>query len=69
MLGVVPQANQYQSIKAQAPMSEVLQYSSGLRSMTGGRGDFTVEFSHYEEVPAHLTEKIIVASKKEAGKE
>lgn len=69
VLGVIPQGNQYQSIKAQAPMSEVLQYASGLRSMTGGRGDFTMEFSHYEEVPGHLTEKIIAESKREAGKE
>ena len=67
--GVTPLANQHQAIKAQAPMSEVLQYASDLRSMTGGRGDFTMEFSHYEEVPPHLAEKIIVEAKKAAEKE
>ena len=39
-----------QVIQAQVPMSEVHKYASELRSMTGGRGTFTVEFSHYEEV-------------------
>ena len=48
-----------QSIKAQVPMAEVLKYSSALRSMTSGRGNFTMEFSHYEEVPSHVSEKIV----------
>jgi elongation factor G len=54
-------------IRAQVPMSEVLRYASNLRSMTGGRGTFTMEFSHYEEVPPHLAERIIaeVAREKE----
>ncbi|MBI3014530.1 MAG: elongation factor G, partial [Candidatus Tectomicrobia bacterium] len=69
VLGVTPLANQHQSIKAQAPMAEVLQYASDLRSMTGGRGDFTMEFSHYEEVPPHMAEKIIAEAKREAEKE
>ncbi len=53
----------YQVIKAQAPMAEVLQYALDLNSMTGGRGTFSMEFSHYEEVPAQLAEKVIAASK------
>jgi elongation factor G len=44
-------------------MSEILTYAPDLRSMTSGRGTFQMEFSHYEEVPHHLTEKIIQESK------
>jgi elongation factor G len=40
-------------------MAEFLSYASDLRSMTGGRGIFTMEFSHYDEVPAQIAEKII----------
>lgn len=52
-----------QVIKAQAPMSEVLQYALELNAMSGGRGTFLMEPSHYEEVPANLTDKIIAAAK------
>ena len=52
-----------QIIKAAVPMSEVLSYAPDLRSMTSGRGTFQMEFSHYEEVPHHLAEKIIQESK------
>lgn len=55
----------YQIIKAQVPMAEVLQYALDLNSMTGGRGTFSMEFSHYEEVPAQLAEKVIAAAKEE----
>ncbi len=58
VLGVEPRANS-QSISAQVPMAEVLKYAPDLRSITGGRGVFSMEFSHYEEVPSHLSEKII----------
>jgi len=50
-------------IKAQAPLAEMLSYASDLTSKTGARGSYTMEFSHYDEVPAHLAEKIIAASK------
>jgi elongation factor G len=40
-------------------MAEFLSYASDLRSMTGGRGMFTMEFSHYDEVPAQIANKII----------
>jgi elongation factor G len=56
----------YQIIKAQAPLAEVLQYALDLNSITGGRGTFQMEASHYEEVPAQLADKII-ASAKEAS--
>ncbi len=54
-----------QVIKAQVPMAEVLKYAPDLRSMTSGRGSFTIAFSHYDEVPGHLAEKIIQQSKAE----
>jgi elongation factor G len=46
-------------------MAEVLKYAPDLNSMTGGRGQFSLQFSHYEEVPSHLSEKIVAQSKKE----
>ena len=46
-------------IEAQVPLAEVLRYAIDLKSMTQGRGSYTVEFSHYEEVPPHITQKII----------
>lgn len=48
-----------QVIKAQVPLAEVLRYSPELRSLTSGRGSFTMSFSHYEEVPAHIAERIV----------
>jgi elongation factor G len=52
-----------QVIKAHVPMSETLKYAADLRSMTGGRGSFTVAFSHYDELPAHLADKVIAEHK------
>ncbi|MGD2185472.1 MAG: elongation factor G [Desulfobacterales bacterium] len=57
-------AGKNQVINAQVPMAEFLSYASDLRSMTGGRGMFTMEFSHYDEVPAQITEKIIEETNK-----
>ena len=56
-------------IKAQVPMAEMLTYEQQLTSATGGRGAYHMEFSHYEEVPAHLHGKIIAAAKAERGEE
>jgi len=56
------------SVRAQVPMSEMLTYESSLRSMTGGRGGYSMEFSHYEEVPAHLADKVVSAAKAEKEK-
>jgi elongation factor G len=56
-------------VKATVPMAEILKYAPDLRSMTGGRGTFTMEFSHYEEVPAHISPKIIEIAKKEKEQE
>ena len=55
----------YQVIKAQVPMSEVLRYALDLNSITGGRGTFLMEHSHYEELPAQLAEKVIAATQVE----
>jgi elongation factor G len=44
-------------------MSETLKYSSDLRSMTGGRGSFTLEFSHYDELPSNLMDKVVADAK------
>jgi len=52
-------AGRKQIIKANVPMSEFLTYAPDLRSMTGGRGLYAMEFSHYDEVPAHAAEKIV----------
>jgi len=46
-------------IEAQVPLAEILRYAIDLKSMTQGRGSFTVEFSHYQEAPPHTTQKII----------
>ena len=54
-------------IKAQVPMSEMLTYEQHLTSATGGRGSYHMEYSHYDEVPAHLQTKIIAAAKAERG--
>ena len=50
-------------IKARVPMSEVLKYAPDLRSLTSGRGEFQLEFSHYEEIPPHLAERVIKEAK------
>jgi elongation factor G len=52
-------------LKAVVPMSEMLDFEPTLTSITGGRGSFIMEFSHYEEVPAHLQQKIIAEAVKE----
>ncbi|MEJ2490860.1 MAG: elongation factor G [Desulfuromonadales bacterium] len=64
VLGMDPQGAS-QVVKAQVPMSEVLKYAPELRSMTSDRGLFTMEFSHYEEIPSHLTAKLLEQLKKE----
>jgi elongation factor G len=62
VLGVEPKGHN-QIIKTRVPMSEVLKYAPDLNSMTAGRGSFHIEFSHYEELPGHLVEKVVKESK------
>jgi elongation factor G len=58
VVGVEPKANS-QIIRSVVPMAEVLTYANDLKSMTSDRGMFSMEFSHYEEVPSHLAQKVI----------
>jgi elongation factor G len=53
------------TVKAQVPLAELLTYAPTLRSITGGRGDFHMEFSHYSEVPKQLQEKIAAEAQRE----
>jgi elongation factor G len=64
LLGMEPRGGMT-TIKAEVPMSEVLTYSQSLTSLTGGRGDYTLAFLRYEEVPTHIAQKLIEAAKKE----
>ncbi len=52
-----------QAVKAHVPLAEMLEYDPRLRSITGDRGDYTMEFSHYEEVPAQIQERIVAEVK------
>ena len=56
-------------IKAQVPLAEMLTYASDLTSKTGGHGNYTMSFAHYEEIPANLAEKVIAHAKAEAAGE
>ena len=57
-------------VNAQAPLAEIQRYATDLRSMTQGRGYFTMEFSHYDTVPTHIAQQVIEKAKKErAGEE
>jgi elongation factor G len=65
ILGMETTGSGKQRIKALVPQSEMTRYAIDLRSMTHGRGAFSMQFDHYEEVPAHLAEKVIAEAKKE----
>ncbi len=54
-------------VKAQVPLAELYKYATELRSLTQGRGNYTLEFSHYEEVPVKMAEKIIAAFHERKG--
>ena len=64
IMGMDPQGEGTTVVKAQVPQAEALRYASDLRSMTGGRGTFEMAFSHYEEVPAHVAERVVAEAKK-----
>ncbi len=64
VLGMDPK-NKNQVIRAHAPMAEILDYDHTLKSITRGRGSFTMILDHYEELPSYLSDKIIAAAKKE----
>jgi elongation factor G len=64
--GMEPQGS-LQIIRAEVPLAEMLAYDADLTSMTGARGSYHMEMSHYDEVPSHLQEKIITAARAERG--
>jgi elongation factor G len=65
ILGMEPQPDGSQLVIAEAPQSELFDYAIDLKSMTQARGTFTMEFARYEEVPPHLSQKIIEEAKAE----
>lgn len=64
VLGMNPQGNGFTVVDAQAPLAEVQRYVSDLRSVTQGRGNFEMEFGHYEPVPAHVADRVIESARK-----
>jgi elongation factor G len=64
-LGMEPVGGGMTEVKAEVPMAEMLAYAPDLRSITGGQGEFTMEFLRYEEVPAHLAGKVVEESRSE----
>ncbi len=61
-LGMEPKGSMTE-VKAEVPMAEVLDYAPDLRSISGGRADFTMEFERYDEVPAHLADRVVAAAR------
>ncbi len=68
ILGIDSKGHQ-QVVKAQCPLAEMFRYAIILRSMTSGRGTFTMEYDHYEDVPAEISKKVIAAHKQEDEEE
>jgi elongation factor G len=64
-LGMEP-AGGMTEVKAEVPMAEMLTYAPDLRSLTAGQGDYSMELLRYEEVPAHLAQKVVQEARSEA---
>ncbi len=64
-LGMEPKGSMTE-VKAEVPMAEVLDYAPDLRSISGGRADFAMEFERYEEVPAHLADRVVAVARESA---
>ncbi len=64
--GMTPDGGGSTIVEAQAPLAEVQRYATDLRSLTQGRGTFHMEFSHYEEAPQHVAQKVIDHAHKDA---
>jgi elongation factor G len=64
-LGMEPAGPGMTEIQAEVPMAEMLSYAPELRSLTGGQGEFGMDFARYEEVPAHLSPKVVSAARAE----
>ena len=69
VLGMNPAEDKMQELEAEVPMAEMGDFSTVLRSITAGRGYFTLEFARYEEAPANVAQKIIETAKKDADEE
>ena len=65
-LGMEP-AGGMTEVRAEVPMAEMLSYAPDLRAITGGQGEFTMELPRYEEVPAHLVEKVVAQTARRGG--
>jgi elongation factor G len=63
--GMEPNGDGTTTVRAQVPAAEMLRYASDLRSLTGGRGTFEQTFSHYDEVPSHIAEKVTAEARKQ----
>jgi elongation factor G len=61
----IEQRGERQVVQAEVPQVEMLTYARDLRSITGGRANFHVEFGHYEEVPPNMVEKVLAANETE----
>ena len=57
--GMVPNGDSTTTVQVEAPQSEMLSYATELRSQTQGQGSFTMEFNHFEEVPAHMVDRVV----------
>jgi elongation factor G len=66
VMGMIPQGG-WSVIEARAPLAEIQRYAIDMRSITQGKGNFQMELSHYEEVPAHITQRITAEAEKEKG--
>jgi len=64
ILGMEPRGSS-QVVRASVPLAEMANFASELRSITGGRGTYSMQFSHYQEVPAHLAQAVVESVKKE----
>ena len=69
VLGMEPIGKGISLVKAQVPFSEMFRYTVDLRSITQGRGNYDISFSHYEEVPQRVAETIIANAKKDKTEE
>ncbi|GCE46774.1 elongation factor G [Thermosporothrix hazakensis] len=67
VMGMEPLENGMQKITAQVPQAEMLRYATDLRSITQGRGSFTMEFAHYEEVPGNVQQALVAEHQKAAS--
>jgi len=66
--GMEPAGSGITEVKAEVPMAEMLSYAPDLRSITGGQGEFAMEFLRYEEVPAHMVDRVVSSTRTEVAK-